>query len=304
MDDRYKMKKHAYLIMAHGNWKILEKLLILLDDERNDIYLHINNKVKSEAPKFESILKQSEFHLLESINVYWADFSQVDVTLRLLNAANQSGEYSYYHLMSGQDLPIKSKDEIYSFFEKNGKEFIGIVPNEFYYSVRRVKYYHPFLHNNFYRKSKFLKVIERVFEYIQKVFGVNRLNKTNWEIIDGWTWFSITDKFCSYVLEKESLIRKMFSSSIASDELFMQTLAYNSPFYECLYDSTDLKKGFMRFIDWERGRPYTWEDRDSADFDLLMQSPYMFARKFDEKNFEIVEKIFNKLNEKNENNKI
>lgn len=38
------MKKHAYLIIAHDNWKILEKLLILLDDKRNDIYLHIDRK--------------------------------------------------------------------------------------------------------------------------------------------------------------------------------------------------------------------------------------------------------------------
>ena len=36
------MKKHAYLIMAHNNWKILEKLLNLLDDKRNDIYFHID----------------------------------------------------------------------------------------------------------------------------------------------------------------------------------------------------------------------------------------------------------------------
>lgn len=37
-------EKHAYLIIAHDNWKILEKLLILLDDKRNDIYLHIDRK--------------------------------------------------------------------------------------------------------------------------------------------------------------------------------------------------------------------------------------------------------------------
>lgn len=41
-----------------------------------------------------------------------------------------------------------------------------------------------------------------------------------------------------------------------------------------------------------------------TDFDVLMQSPYMFARKFDEKYFGIVEKIFNELNEKNKNNKL
>ena len=32
--------KHAYLIMAHSQWELLEQLLKALDDERNDIYLH------------------------------------------------------------------------------------------------------------------------------------------------------------------------------------------------------------------------------------------------------------------------
>ena len=40
------MDKHAYLIMAHNNFGILEKLLMLLDDQRNDIYIHIDKKVK------------------------------------------------------------------------------------------------------------------------------------------------------------------------------------------------------------------------------------------------------------------
>ena len=32
-------KKHAYLIIAHNNWKQLSLLLSVLDDERNDIYI-------------------------------------------------------------------------------------------------------------------------------------------------------------------------------------------------------------------------------------------------------------------------
>lgn len=36
--------RHAYLIMAHNNWSILSKLLSLLDDDRNDLFLHIDAK--------------------------------------------------------------------------------------------------------------------------------------------------------------------------------------------------------------------------------------------------------------------
>lgn len=35
---------HAYCIMAHGNWEQLQMLVNMLDDCRNDIYLHIDKK--------------------------------------------------------------------------------------------------------------------------------------------------------------------------------------------------------------------------------------------------------------------
>ena len=37
-------KKHAILIMAHNQFEILEKLMIQLDHQRNDLYIHIDRK--------------------------------------------------------------------------------------------------------------------------------------------------------------------------------------------------------------------------------------------------------------------
>ena len=38
--------KHAFLIIAHNEYPVLEVLLSMLDDERNDIYLHIDKRAK------------------------------------------------------------------------------------------------------------------------------------------------------------------------------------------------------------------------------------------------------------------
>ena len=58
------------------------------------------------------------------LKVYWGDYSQVRACLRLLRAASV-GDYSYYHLLSGADLPLKTQDEIHAFFEAHdGTEFI------------------------------------------------------------------------------------------------------------------------------------------------------------------------------------
>lgn len=296
------MNKHAYLIMAHGNWGILEKLIELLDDEKNDIYLHIDAKVKAIPINLQEIVKHSNIFVIDAVNVYWADYSQVRAVLNLLKAAKNEAGYSYYHLLSGADLPIKSNGERFDFFEKSGKEFIGIVPNEVYYSLRRVKFYHPFLHNSYYRNSKIFKGLDRIFEYIQKILGVNRLKCSDWKIMDGWQWFSITSCLCEYVLQNENLIEKMFFNTLCPDELFLQTLVYNSEFYKKLYDISDLKNGSMRFIDWNRGKPYTW-GAEAGDFEQLMQSPYMFARKFDEKHKDIVDRVFEEINRRNKNDK-
>ena len=54
------MDKHAYLIMAHNNLYVLEKLLLLLDDYRNDIYIHIDAKLKNvNLTYFKNIINKS-----------------------------------------------------------------------------------------------------------------------------------------------------------------------------------------------------------------------------------------------------
>ncbi len=289
------VSKHAYLIMAHDNPSILEKLLYLLDDYRHDIYLHIDLRSK----KIQSVpkMKESKLTIIDSKPVFWADYSQVDTTFRLLKSAVTSG-YSYYHLLSGVDLPLKTNEVRYRFFENSKRNFIGIVPHESWYSVRRVKYYHPFLHNRFYRTSRLMKGTDRLLEYGQRIVGVNRLKGVTWKIIDGWTWFSIRRTLCQALIKAEDEIRQVFQSTIASDELFIHTFVYNQQqFRETLYDESDLKNGSTRYIDWHRGRPYIFGGSETEnDYQLLMNSPYMFARKFSEdKSSELVERIYNRI---------
>ena len=53
----------------------------------------------------------------------------------------------------------------------------------------------------------------------------------------------------------------------------------------------------MRKIDWERGNPYVWHEKD---YDELINSEYLFARKFDENvDKNIIDKIYGKLMKSN-----
>lgn len=143
--------KFAYLILAHHNFSQLQLLLDLLDDKRNDIYVHIDKKIKETVVL--NTVKSKLYCVEDRVNVAWGDISQIKAEYKLFRMAFNNGPYDYYHLISGDDLPIKS--------------------------------------------------------------------------------------YCC-------------------DEVFVQTIIWNSPFQECIYDKEDLFHGCMRLIDWNRGGPYTW----------------------------------------------
>ncbi len=290
------MKKHAYLIMAYNQFEQLKKLIELLDDERNDIYVHIDADADFPMEELKNIsCQKGKLFVVERISVMWADYSQIEAEMRLLQAATENDFYHYYHLLSGMDMPLKTQDEIHEFFEDKDREFIAVVPIEGKYQIEHVKFHYPLLKIKKFRKSKFLKLLNNVFVFLQKCVGINRIKKWGgvYHFYDGWQWFSITDNFARYLLNKEYLIHSIFKGTKAPDEMVLQTIAMNSSFREKLYDTTNLENGSLRKIDWKRGSPYTWQIQDFVE---LIDSPYMFARKLDiAKDAQIVERIYSYL---------
>ena len=209
------MKKHAYLILAHKDDYVFYSLLKMLDDERNDIFVHMDIKNNGfNTYRVENIVQKSRIFFTKRTNVTWGGYSQIKAELLLLKCSTEQEKYSYYHLISGQDLPIQTQDTIHSFFEiHQGMEFVRFENNEFKY-FDRVRYYYWF-QEIIGRKKNFLIKALRKF---QTSFGIQR----NKEILfqKGANWFSITDDLARYVISKEKWIRKTFRYTICCDEVF------------------------------------------------------------------------------------
>ena len=122
------MKRHAYLILAHTNFGQLRKLLELLDDPRNDIFVDVDAKADFNPESFDGACKASGLTFLDHrIKVSWGGVSIMRAELRLLKKATATAKYDYYHLISGMDLPIKSQDTIHDFFDAHsGREFLSL----------------------------------------------------------------------------------------------------------------------------------------------------------------------------------
>lgn len=218
--------------------------------------------------------------------------------LLLLKAAMDQGEYSYFHLISGVDLPLKNVDTIYNFFQTHsGTEFIHFCTDEFSESeavADRARLYY-FLQEWAGRGPNFLAYVQKVGLIIQKILGVDRRKKLRKPVACGSQWFSITKALAKYVLEHEPWIIEHFSNTLIPDEMFLQTLVAETPFADKLYmpDARGDYRSCLRYVDWNRGNPYVFR---REDFDDLINSPYLFARKFDlNEDVQIVEKIYNHL---------
>lgn len=280
-------KRHAYLIMIHEFSKVLAALITCIDDLRNDIYIHLDKKAdKSIEQTIKSIIKKSDLFFVPSVKVTWGSYSQIQAELNLLTSAVCQGTYQYYHLLSGADLPLKSQDEIHNFFNiHNGKEFINFQQKDFIFQDR-VRYYYPF-RQYIKRDASSLKMsvflmLENYLITIQKRLDIVRNRNIRFQ--KGANWFSITDVFARSIVSKKTWIRKVFHMSNCADELLVQTIFthfYNEKLVLYQSDYNDSCESMMRLINWKRGNPYVFRN---DDFEELISSGMLFARKFTEQN--------------------
>ena len=78
--------KHAYLIIAHNELEVLKRLISALDDERNDIYIHIDQKATFDGSELR-VDNSKLYVLLDRLDARWGDFSLVEVELLLTEKA-------------------------------------------------------------------------------------------------------------------------------------------------------------------------------------------------------------------------
>lgn len=294
------MSKHAYLIIAHNEPEILQLLIGSLDDVRNDIYIHFDAKC-CKLPTLKCI--NSNIYILPNrIDVRWGDYSQVEAEMTLFEYAhNMQGQqgvsYSYYHLISGVDIPIKKQDYIHEFFNKNcGKEFIGYYQGDLRRELRKkVQLYHIFPnHFSKERRLNMKSILRALFCRLQML--VNFKRNSDISLRRGTNWVSVSNDFVYFLLSKKKEIYKRFHHTFCADEVYKHIICWNSKFKERIYNPNNEALGCMREINW------TITDHESflpsftmADYERLIKSPKLFARKFESVNIDVAKKIISGL---------
>ncbi len=266
----------AVLVLAHKNSTQVEKLLKILT-LKFDVYLHIDAKSNLETNEFAIFQNVT---VIKSRKISWGSFSMVQATLDLLQLAH-ARKYDRYILISGQDLPTKTPEQISEFFERvPDLEFVeGLNLKDWDKGgLDRISLFHgPSPVGALGLRKFLLQLFDFASMKVQKYFRVHR--KTAWDFYCGPQWVDLTgfaaERILQLVESAPDFLRR-FKFTSCADEIFFPTALHYLGIEDRIANQT------LRFIDWESGPEYPRILR-VEDISRLDNGSHIFARKFDEK---------------------
>ena len=270
----------AILMLVHNNEQQVQRLINHLSNDF-DIYIHIDKRSKLKINKYLNVFFYKKY------KTYWGSYNLVLATLYLLRKAFKN-IYDRYILISGQDLPIKTNNEIIKYFQNNNTEYINIrkIPtSDGWPTMDRLTAYTLDNKNICRIKRKLLYIINKYFP-----------RKLEYDFYGGSQWTNYTHncvkRIFDYLKNDKKYILRFFWTSCA-DEIFFQTIIAKS--YE--RENEKIQNADLRYIDWHSGPEYPKILR-KEDFEKITYSNALFARKFDENvDKEIIDKIYMKIGE-------
>lgn len=276
--------KHAFLILTHNEFDVLTKLVSVLDDEKNGIFIHYDKRVKTLATFCTNL---SPCVILKNrIHGYWGDFSLVKMELELLKCAFTKGDYDLFHIISGVHYPLTPMSELHRIYEAENKcLFQQLHTDEEEVAVRMGKYH---FFNKMMMAYQFGSLGYKVGRLlwnctlkIQKTLKIQRNEGVRF--YKSSQWCTLTRTAVDYILSKEQEIKKRYSNTFCPDEYVLLSELMNSPLKEQIAFKENILKQ-----DWISTHPKVYK---MEDFDELMTSGCLYARKFSRESLDLLARI-------------
>lgn len=263
------------MVLGSGNdARVLQKLIKHFDDSEIDFFIHWD--LKYNLPKL--IARKSRIIFIPRIKVYWGTSSQIWAEKRLLeNIWKSKKNYDYVHFISSTDIPLMTTEYFKSFFNKN--LYLGYSPQN-KKDRQRLSFYYPIDHLNIRNHGFFIRTIE----VINEVLHIDRLKDRGITPMKGPNWFSIRSTFLPKIINYDNM--DIFNHSFLGDETYLQTILGD-------YRPNQLENDnemAARYIDWQRGTPYTFTKKDIPELKRVVNTKFAFARKVS--NPDLIDEIF------------
>lgn len=213
--------RHAWLIIAHNEFGILQQLVSMLDDARSDFYIHFDKKV-AQLPDIR-VTQGRLFFPDRRINVCWGSVSQIETELLLLETALRNGPYAHYHILSGTHLPLKPVGELMQFYDSHaGREVARFWKRDDGDADFKLRRYHLPMRHFKTPGHAFSRAVEtfcwKACLKVQKVFGIRHLRQMDFQKADNW--MSLTEQGARFLVQDRRRILRRYKWSFCGDEYF------------------------------------------------------------------------------------
>ena len=259
----------AYLILVHRSPDQFKRLFKAIYHSANYYVIHVD---KRSGVELHDTLKSflacfPNVSMLVSEKALWGGYSLVNVELRAIKALlSMDLKWEFFINLSGQDFPLKPQNLIHNFLSHHiGKDFLKVADQA---QVRP---------DTLHRIENYVTEAENeiITEPVQK-----RPFLLDATPFIGNQWMILSRRFCEFLSTSPEVDRfkEFYRHTLIADEGFFQTVIMNTSYKAAIVNDD------KRTIDWIPSgtiklRPRVFTLRDT---DLLVTSPDLFARKFDE----------------------
>jgi hypothetical protein len=227
--------------------------------------------------------------------VNWGGINHLKCILHLAEEALKNKDINTFHLISGHDYPIKDKSYFIEFFEQNkNRDFFSHfeLPSKYWFhgGMNRLEYYNLY---DILDAKKYRKYIFKFIELQSKLNIKRSISKKVPKLYGGETWWSLSRETLSYVIDytkNKDYFLKRLKHSFCSEEIYVQTVIMNSKYAEKAVNDS------LRYIDWSRRNGNSPANLDLTDWNKMIDSNKLFARKFEfPVSLELKQKLKDKL---------
>ena len=282
-----------YLVLAHKDFDQVQLLINKIKTKNSKIYVHVDGKVKV-FPK----LKNTTL-IKDRIRTNWWWFSLVKCELNGIKEIYKNmKEWDHLVVISWQCRPIQKMEDIEKYINALGDESCLDYENITKESTQKVdryyfndlKLYMPHLdkwlytlindklwHNMRWTKIPMTTVI--LSYIVSLILPKRKYLLSNYTLYKWWQWICLSQKHVKWMMEflKTEKWKKFYNSfkfTNCSDEIFFQTLIYNSPMKDEVRNET---LWYLERIE-TASSPYILT---TDYYDKIKKSWKLFARKFD-----------------------
>ena len=271
--------KQAYLITAYKDAGSLFELAEMFA-RSGYVYIHIDKKSRTITDAdIEKLDRIPNCTAIRKYDIKWGGFNHVRAILELVMMAVSNPEVSYMHMLTGEDYPLVSTQELDEKFLASDRIYMTYIePEDLPETVTvRYRYYNWFQDRNV--KNKVLWMIQHMTTKLQKVCGVFREGIGEFQrIYKGLVYISMPKEAAAYVVEYVSCHEEFWDDLYkcqVPEEFFFQTLFMNhSKWSQCVENRE------LRYMDWSKGDGSSPAYLTKEDYDAVRASDCLFARKF------------------------